>query len=64
MLRSPIRLIQAIKYDRLSKREKEILLDFLANPRGMDVPFILRGLATISPTLMSEVLCKQLYKNI
>lgn len=64
MLRPTIRLVQAIKHDRLSTKEKEVLLDFLSNPRDMNVPFILLGLSVISSKLLAEVLCKQLYKNI
>lgn len=62
--RPTIRLIQCIRYGRLSSDEKAILIDFLANPRDMNVPPRLIGLATINPKLMSEVLCKKLYGQI
>lgn len=61
ILRPIIRLIQYIRHDRLNDYEKKILMDFLSNPRDMNVPNRLIGLSIVSVKLLTEVFCRQLY---
>lgn len=64
LYRPIIRLSQNILHERLSVKEKKILLDFLSNPNKFtELPNRLLGLIFISPKLLTEVLAKKLYSE-